>query len=134
MEIFSEEESSKLSQILNLIIPEYEEKLPNASFIINNLDLNNSIHKHFVNASKSLCSRFDNSNVTDASLTLIKKINFREFSVFVNLVLILYYSNEKVLINLNVASIPPFPEGNFVKEGDLYLLEQVFLKEKIYRE
>ena len=134
MEIFSEDERNKLSQILNLIIPDFEEKLPNASIIINNLDLSNSIHKHFVNASKTICSRVDNSIVSDASLALLKKYNFREFSVFVNLVLILYYSNEKVLSNINSGSTPPFPEGNFVKEGDLYLLEQVFLKEKIYRE
>ncbi|HLD53075.1 MAG TPA: hypothetical protein VJA82_07220 [Sediminibacterium sp.] len=134
MEIFSEEEISKLSQILNLILPEYNENLPSASFIINNLNLTNSIHKHFVDASKNLCSRVENIIITDLILTQIKKNNFREFSVFVNLVLILYYSNKKVLNNLNVGSVPPFPEGNFVKEGDLYLLEQVFLKEKIYRE
>jgi len=123
MEIFSEEEISKLSQILNLIIPEYDGNLPSASFIINNLNLTNSIHKHFVDASKNLCSRVENIIITDLILTQIKKNNFREFSVFVNLVLILYYSNKKVLNNLNVGSVPPFPEGNFVKEGDLYLLE-----------
>jgi len=134
MEFFSEEESIKLSQILNLIIPEYDEKLPSASFIINNLDINNSIHMHFVTASKVICNGIDNNIITAASLKLIKKINFRQFSEFVNLVLIIYYSNGKVLKNLTVGSTPPFPEGNFVKEGDLYLLEQVYLKEKIYRE
>jgi hypothetical protein len=38
------------------------------------------------------------------------------------------------LSKLEVGSIPPFPEGNYVKEGDIYLLEQVFLKEKIYKD
>ena len=45
----------------------------------------------------------------------------------------LYYSNKNVLTKLEVGSIPPFPEGNFVKEGDLYLLEKVFTKGPIYK-
>ena len=40
---------------------------------------------------------------------------------------------ELVLKNLKVGSTPPFPEGNYVKEGDIYLLEQVFLKDKMFR-
>jgi hypothetical protein len=45
-----------------------------------------------------------------------------------------YYTNEEVLSILHLASVPPFPNGNFVPEGDLLLLEPVFLRGNIYRE
>ena len=80
-----------------------------------------------------LCTKVEQIE-NQEQLDLFKKNNFRDFSNFVNSFIILYYSNIEVLKKLNVGSIPAFPDGNFVKEGDIYLLEQVFLKEKIYKD
>lgn len=45
-----------------------------------------------------------------------------------------YYVSEEVLSILHLSSVPPFPRGNIVLEGDLLLLEPVFLRGKKYRE
>jgi hypothetical protein len=133
MEIFNSEEINKLQSILKLILPSGETNMPEASLIINNLDFNNKSHLKFAEASKDLCVKFEKID-NQKELEELKKKNFRAFSNFVNTLLIIYYSNIEVLKKLQVGSIPPFPEGNYVKEGDIYLLEQVFLKEKIYKD
>jgi hypothetical protein len=135
MEIFSKKEVLKLNSIIKLIIPEGNTGMPNAEFILNSIDLKNSSHVNFVNVSKEICDLIGMNQInTEDDLNKFKKKFFRNFSVFVNTLLKVYYSNETVLSKLEVGSIPPFPEGNYVKEGDIYLLEQVFLKEKIYKD
>ena len=135
IEIFSKEEIKKLKSILKLIIPADETGMPETEFILNRIDLDNPNHKKFVELGKLICNKIDLNPVErEEDLNKFKKANFRDFSVFVNLILILYYSNIAVLSMLEVGSVPPFPEGNFVKEGDLYLLESVFLREKIYKD
>jgi hypothetical protein len=135
MEIFSKKEVLKLNSIIKLIIPEGNTRMPNAEFILNSIDLKNSSHVNFVNVSKEICDLIGMNQInTEDDLNKFKKNFFRNFSVFVNTLLKVYYSNETVLSKLEVGSIPPFPEGNYVKEGDIYLLEQVFLKEKIYKD
>lgn len=133
MEIFNSEEINKLQSILKLILPSGDTNMPEGNLIIHNLDFNNKSHLKFVEASKDLCVKFEKID-NQIELEEIKKKNFRAFSNFVNTLLIIYYSNIEVLKKLQVGSIPPFPEGNYVKEGDIYLLEQVFLKEKIYKD
>ena len=95
---------------------------------------NGSIENQFDYVFQKSNNYQDYKVVKKEDLNLLKKANFRDFSVFVNMVLILYYSNPIVLSKLEVGSVPPFPDGNFVKEGDIYLLEQVFLREKIYKD
>ncbi len=131
MEIFNKNEIEKLDIILKLILPNINTNMPDANLILNDLDINNKIHYKFIEASKELCFKIEKIE-NQEDLDILKKRNFRDFSNFVNSCLILYYSNEEVLKNLKVGSTPPFPEGNYVKEGDIYLLEQVFLKEKMY--
>ena len=97
------------------------------------VELDNKIDFKFIEASKAVCSKIEKIE-NQEDLDIFKKRNFRNFSNFVNSCLILYYSNKEVLRNLRVGSTPPFPEGNYVKEGDIYLLEQVFLKEKMYKD
>jgi hypothetical protein len=133
--IFSPDEIEKINSILKLIMPAGETGMPEAELIFNSIDLANTNHTKFVELSKIICNKIDLNQIkNEEDLNQFKKVNFREFSVFVNMVMILYYSNKTVLSKLEVGSVPPFPEGNFVKEGDIYLLEQVFLREKIYKD
>ena len=132
MNNLSSDELNKLIKILDLIIPNKAE-MPGASIILDNLDIAKHLNQEFINSSRVICEKLEILNLTESFYT-IKKTDFRLFSEFINIVLILYYSNKKVLENLNVGSVPPFPIGNNLKQGDIYLLEQVFLKEKIYRD
>jgi hypothetical protein len=135
IEIFSSDEIKKLNSILKLIMPACDTNMPEAELILHSIDLTNASHAKFVELSKVICNKIGLNQIQcEEDLKQFRKANFRDFSVLVNMVLILYYSNEAVLSKLNVGSIPPFPEGNFVKEGDIYLLEQVFLREKIYKD
>jgi len=135
MEIFCSDEVEKLTSILKLIMPAGETGMPEAELILHSIDATNSNHTNFVELSKVICNKIGLNQIkNEDDLNQFKKANFRDFSVFVNMVLILYYSNQTVLSKLEVGSVPPFPEGNFVKEGDIYLLEQVFLREKIYKD
>ena len=133
MEIFNKKEIEKLDIILKLILPNINTNMPDANLILNDLDINNKIDFKFIETSKALCFKIEKIE-NQEDLDILKKRNFRDFSNFVNSYLILYYSNKEVLRNLKVGSTPPFPEGNYVKEGDIYLLEQVFLKEKMYKD
>jgi len=133
MEIFNKKEIEKLDTILKLILPNINTNMPDANLILNNLDINNKIDFKFIEASKVLCFKIEKIE-NQEDLDIFKKRNFRDFSNFVNSCLILYYSNKEVLKNLKVGSTPPFPEGNYVKEGDIYLLEQVFLKDKMFKD
>ena len=135
MDIFSSNEIEKLNSILKLIVPAGETGMPEAELILHSIDATNPNHTKFVELSKVICNKIGLNQIkNEEDLNQFKKANFRDFSVFVNMVLILYYSNQTVLSKLEVGSVPPFPEGNFVKEGDIYLLEQVFLREKIYKD
>lgn len=66
-------------------------------------------------------------------IQLFKKKSKRHFNEIVFKVITYYYTNEKVLSVISSQSVPPFPKGNFVKEGDLLLFEDVFLKGNIWR-
>ncbi len=135
MDIFSSYEIEKLNSILKLIMPAGETGMPDPELILQGIDLKNTTHAKFVEVSKLICNKIGLNKINnEEDLNLFKKAYFRDYSVFVNLVLILYYSNHAVLLKLQMGSVPPFPEGNFVKEGDLYLLEQVFIKGPIYRQ
>jgi hypothetical protein len=133
MEIFNKKEIEKLDTILKLILPNINTNMPDANLILNDLDINNKIDFKFIEASKVLCFKIEKIE-NQEDLDIFKKRNFRDFSNFVNSCLILYYSNKEVLKNLKVGLTPPFPEGNYVKEGDIYLLEQVFLKDKMFKD
>ncbi len=133
--VLTSDEIKKLRSILKLILPASHSEMPEAELILRSIDATNPNHTKFVEISKVICNKINLIQIqSEEELNQFKKTNFREFSVFVNMVLIMYYSNLNVLSKLKIGSIPPFPEGNFVKEGDIYLLEQVFLKEKMYKD
>lgn len=45
-----------------------------------------------------------------------------------------YYQSDRVLEAIGLGARAPFPEGYDVKEGDLTLLEEVYLRGRIYRD
>ena len=61
-----------------------------------------------------------------------KKNNPRIFNELSLNIIIYYYTNYNVLNAIKVKSVPPFPNGNSVHDGDLLLLENVFLREPMY--
>ena len=133
--IFTSDEIEKLRSILKLILPPGETGMPEAAIILNWIDADNLHKTRFVELSKVICNKMALNQIkNEEELEQFKKANFREFSIFVNIVFILYYSNPIVLSKLEIGSVPPFPEGNIVKEGDVYLLEPVFSKGKIFRD
>jgi hypothetical protein len=124
-----------IKSVLDFIIPPSSEGMPGASIILENIDINQRIHFHFMEAGIKLSSKISEdifNNIPE--FETFKRKNFREFSEFVNLVLIIYYSHVDVMTKINSGTTPPFPEGNSILEGDIYLLEQVFLKDKLYIE
>jgi hypothetical protein len=134
IEIFSPDEIKKLTSILKLILPAGDTGMPEADLILYSIDGTNLNHTKFVELSKLICNKIGLNQIkNEEDFNRFKKANFRNFSVFVNMILILYYSSQTVLSKLEVGSVPPFPEGNFVKEGDIYLLENVYLKKPIYK-
>lgn len=80
------------------------------------------------------------SNLKDLGESDFKKIlkssiskNFRDFNSLALLGCDYYYTNVTVREKLKLTIKPPFPDGNFVKEVDFSVLEQVYNKGKIYR-
>jgi hypothetical protein len=61
------------------------------------------------------------------------KKNIRLFNKIAHLTLRYYYTDSTVLRALGTVSIPPFPDGNMIPEGDLLLLESVYLRGPIFR-
>jgi hypothetical protein len=45
-----------------------------------------------------------------------------------------YYQHDDVLEAIGLGARPPFPKGYLLEEGDLTLLEPVYLRGKIYRD
>jgi hypothetical protein len=45
-----------------------------------------------------------------------------------------YYQNPLVVVAIGMEPRPPFPDGYQVDEGDLLLLETVYLRGKLYRD
>lgn len=68
---------------------------------------------------------------------LIKIMKSKLFRFFGNLGQILiqyYFLNEQVIKALGSEFRAPFPDGYHIKDGDLSLLENVYIREKIYRD
>ena len=142
---FRSEQLQVLNDILTLIIPSSDEYLkPSAAIILDdstnlpeefNLLANSAIHK----IQELSISSFNNDWVKLENEEKISVINFfqkkenRLFTNFCLSVINTYYTNEIVLKAINTKSIPPFPEGNKLKEFDYLMLENVFLKGEIFR-
>lgn len=144
-ERFSSEQLQILYDILGLIIPSSDEYLkPSASIILEDSD--NLTEEFIVLANLVLhkiqeLSDFSLNNdwgklENEEKISIINLFQKRENRLFTNFCLSIinvYYTNELVLKAINTKSIPPFPEGNQLKEFDYLMLENVFLKGEIYR-
>jgi hypothetical protein len=84
------------------------------------------------NKSKKIFNQYTDQEKIEI-IDKFKNLNIRIFNELSLNIIIYYYTNKKVLLSIDVKSIPLFPNGNFVEEGDLYLLENVFIKESLYR-
>ena len=143
--VFFEEEIIILKFLFNIIIPESKSAImPSAAILINSIDLFSIEFLNLIRKSLSIIDLITMSQVEkkwasfiDSERTDIinefKRKNVRFYNELSLKVVSHYYSNEVVLKSIGIKSIPLFPEGNSVIEGDLLLLENVFLRNSFYR-
>lgn len=144
-ERFSSEQLQILYDILGIIIPSSDEYLkPNASIILEDSDnlteefialANLALHKIQELSDFSLNNNWGKLE-NEEKISIINLFQKRENRLFTNFCLSIlnaYYTNALVLKTINTKSIPPYPEGNQLKEFDYLMLENVFLKGEIYR-
>ena len=140
------EQERTLMAILNLIIPPSEDgKMPGAADVgflayIYNENLIPWIREGLINIIEESQNKYGQefSVISNSGETqLINKFR-RKFLKFFNRlttqVLQCYYQHDDVLEAIGLEARPPFPKGYFLEEGDLTLLEPVYLRGKIYRE
>ena len=132
-------------EFLNFLIPPGSDgKMPGACSLVDHFELTCSdfflkLSKETKQISEASCSLYKkkftelNSAEISSILSDFKIKNSVMFNQLATQILHYYYTNIEVLKAIGFLSIPPFPEGNFVEEGDLLLLEQVFLKGRIFR-
>jgi hypothetical protein len=131
--------------LFNYIIPESKSfELPGGAILLDSKEVFTETFKNLLDKSLFLLEgliknkskiKF-NSKCVHNSIELIdefKRNNSRIFNELSLNIISFYYSNTNVLKKIGIKSIPPFPDGNSVLEGDLLLLEPVFIKEEIYR-
>jgi len=141
---FTENQLNILHFLFNYIIPESESfKIPGASILLDCVEgyseqfinlIDKSLHElEFLKENSSeVILKSKNHHLSIELILEFKKKNIRIFNKLSLNIIIYYYSNYHVLNAIKVKSVPPFPEGNSVHEGDLLLLENVFLREPMY--
>ena len=142
----SNEEKETLQMLLILIIPSSEDgKMPSAAAVgfINYLDNNIQISwlqegllKIIEESQKKYGKAFlDLSNLEQSELIdNLKRSFLKFFNRLTTEAIKCYYQNDTVLDAIGVDARPPFPSGQILEEGDLSLLEAVYLRGKIYRD
>lgn len=145
-QILSEEERYTLNFILNQMIPASEDgRLPSATEVgfLSYSQTKGTIswvREGIVKVNKESLERYKGSfadlNPSEQVelIELLRRKMFQYFGRLVHQVIECYYQDDKVLAAIGAAVRPPFPEGFHVPDGDLTLLESVYLREKIYRE
>ena len=68
------------------------------------------------------------------AINACKLVNVKLFSSFVDCLLRFYYTNNNVLNKISAGSVPPFPNGNLLKQDDWSILESVYERGKLYRD
>jgi hypothetical protein len=68
-----------------------------------------------------------------ATINGCKLVDVRLFSAFVTHVMRAYYTERRVLAQLSVGAVPPFPAGNEIAADDWTILESVYLRGQIWR-
>jgi len=140
------EQERTLMVIVNLIIPPSEDgKMPGAADVgflayINNENIIPWIREGLINIIEESHNKYGqefSAIINSEETQLIDKFRRRFFKFFNRLttqVLRCYYQHDDVLEAIGLEARPPFPKGYFLEEGDLTLLEPVYLRGKIYHE
>ena len=143
-EHLDKEQNRALTSLLNLIIPASEDgKMPGASDIvfidyINNENQLSLIQEGLIRiideTNNQYCQEFSALSVADqlTIVNVLKRELFRFFTDLTTQVVQCYYQHDDILKAIGLDARPPFPEGYDVEEGDILLLEPVFLRGKIY--
>ena len=142
---FTENQLKLFILLFNYIIPESKSrKIPGAAILLESTEVFTDEFIQFLTKTLNLFEILINNkleiklhsyNELDI-IEIIEEFKIKNIRIFNELVLNIikyYYSNDTVLKSIGINSIPPYPEGNSVLEGDLLLLEQVFLREPLYR-
>lgn len=144
-EKLTEEEMRTLTIILNQIIPPGEDGImPGASDVgffayLQNENLIQWIREGLFGIVEEARNKYNqNFSALDVAeqikfIELMRRKFFKFFSRLTTLVIQCYYQDDRVLAAIGLDARPPFPEGYIVEEGDLTLLEAVYLREKMYR-
>ena len=135
-----------LNTLLNLIIPPSEDgKMPGAADIgfLAYIDNNNILSWtqeglfNIVDESHNKYGKEFSKLKNSDQMKLIDSLRSK-FSKFFNRltteVIQCYYQHDDVLEAIGLEARPPFPKGHILEEGDLTLLEAVYLRGKIYRD
>ncbi len=140
------EEEETLQTLLNLIIPSSEDgKMPSATEVgfLNYLNKNKQISwiqegllKIIEESQKKYGKNFQKLSSSEQSELIdnLKRSFLKFFNRLTTEVIKCYYQNDTVLDGIGVDAHPPFPNGQILEEGDLSLLEAVYLRGKIYRD
>ena len=132
--------------LLDALIPgDTELNMPPASEVdFNSYKVKYGIQKNvtaFLSKLKEICLEqfsmdFENLDEDQKNIVLkeLKLKNMRLFSDFINHVFKAYYSDKRVLSNLNVGTSPPFPNGNMIDEDDWAILLPVYERGSMYRD
>ena len=145
-ENLDEEQVRTLNEILNLIIPPSKNRrMPGAADVgfLNYIKKETHlqwIREGLINIIEESHNKYSQefSSLSGSEQTqLIDKLRRRFLQFFNHLttqVIQCYYQHDDVLVAIGLEGRPPFPEGYRVLEGDLILLEPVYLRGKVYRE
>ena len=141
---FNDENLIILKDIFHFIIPVDNNKLPGADYLLEKdidflqeditlfINISNQISKESL---KLYAKNFLKLNKEERKNLLIEfsKKNKKEFINLALRVVTYYYTDSYILGKIGIKSIPPFPDGNYVIEGDLIMFEDVYLRGSIYR-
>lgn len=142
--LFTENQLNMLHLLFNYIIPESESyKIPGATILLDSGDkysaqfinlINKSLFELelLIKNSSEVIIKLKDHRSSNELIVEFKKNNPRIFNELSLNIIIYYYTNYNVLNAIKVKSVPPFPNGNSVHDGDLLLLENVFLREPMY--
>ena len=141
-----QEQERTLNVLLNLFIPPSEDgKIPGAADVgflayIQNGNSMPWIIEGLINIIEESHNKYGQefSSLSNFEQTqLIDKLRgrFRHFfNRLTTQVIQYYYQHDDVLKAIGLEARPPFPQGYLLEEGDLTLLEPVYLRGKIYRD
>ena len=141
-----QEQELTLNVLLNLFIPPREDgKIPGAADVgflayIQNGNSVQWIREGLINIIEESHNKYGQefsslSNFEQNQLIDKLRGRFRHFfNRFTTQVIQCYYQHDDVLEAIGLEARPPFPQGYLLEEGDLTLLEPVYLRGKIYRD